>query len=341
MQSAVDLRGQLEDILESHTSGHRRPRTRQAFLPLVSRAAVLSVAIPLLVAGMAWGWINRPAPSDGSDRRITRFTLDLPKGHRTLVWVDQSGKAETLPLPPASYLYPRLSPDGRFLAVEIEGPNHDIYLYDFARSVLTKITTDGLSHDPVWTPDGKSLVFRSSQAGGMTMWTMPADRSAPATRPDPTGNRQSPVSVSPDGRFLTFDQKDPESNDDAWILPLGGHEAALPVARSRFSEGGAKLSPDGKWIAYSSDESGRPQIYIQPFPGPVPKVQVSSEGGIDPRWRATGGELYYRRFGQMMAVAVTTSPTLKLSAPRPLWVEAKYTSGSGSSCGMPGVTASN
>ena len=131
-------------------------------------------------------------------------------GNRTLVWVDRSGKAEPLPLPPASYLYPRISPDGRSLAVEIEGPNHDFYFYDFARTVLSKVTTDGMSHDPVWSPDGKRVAFRSWQAGGMTMWLMPSDRSAPATRLDPSGTRQSPVSFSPDGKFLTFDQKNPQ-----------------------------------------------------------------------------------------------------------------------------------
>ena len=262
-------------------------------------------------------------------------------GHRTLVWVDRSGKAEPLPLPPASYLYPRLSPDGRYLAVEVEGPNHDVYIYDFSRSILTKITTDGLSHDPVWTPDGKRIVFRSWQAGGMTMWTMPVDRSAPATRLDPGGSRQSPVSVSPDGRFVSFDQKDDQNGDDAWVLPLAGGEPAQPVARSRFDEGSAKFSPDGRWVAYTSAESGRPQVYVQPFPGPGPKVQVSSDVGIDPMWRRTGGELYYRSRGRMMAVSITTSPTLKVSAPRELWAEQKYTVGSGSSCGMPGVTSSN
>ena len=262
-------------------------------------------------------------------------------GHRTLVWVDRSGKAEPLPLPPASYLYPRLSPDGRYLAVEMEGPNHDVYVYDFTRAVLTKITTDGLSHDPVWAPDGKRIVFRSWQVGGMTMWTMPVDRSAAPTRLDPAGSRQSPVSISPDGRFLSFDQKNAQSGDDAWVLPLAGGEAAQPVANSRFDEGSAKFSPDGRWIAYSSAESGRPEVYIQPFPGPGPKVQVSSDAGIDPQWRRAGGELYYRSRGRMMVVSVATSPTLRVSAPRQLWVEQSYTTGSGSSCGMPGVTSSN
>ncbi|HUP40939.1 MAG TPA: protein kinase [Vicinamibacterales bacterium] len=260
-------------------------------------------------------------------------------GRRTLVWVDRSGTPETLPLPPASYLYPRLSPDGRYLAVEVEGPNHDLHIYDFARGVLTKVTTDGQSHDPVWAPDNKRIAFRSWISGGMTMWMMPADRSAKATRLDPSGTRQSPVSISPDGRYLAFDQKGAATSDDAWVLPLDGG-AAQAVAQSRFDEGSPKFSPDGKWMAYASDESGRSEIYVQPFPGPGPKVQVSNSGGFDPVWQRSGPELYYRSEGKMMAVSVDTAAGIKLSAPRQLW-EGNYSSGAASSCGMPGVTSSS
>jgi serine/threonine-protein kinase len=261
-------------------------------------------------------------------------------GRRTLVWVDRSGKAEPLPLPPASYLYPRISPDGRTLAVEIEGPNHDFYFYDFERTVLSKITTDGLSHDPVWSPDGARVAFRSWQAGGMTMWWMRSDRSESPERLDPAGTRQSPVSFSPDGKFLAFDQKDPETRDDAWVLPLDGNNRPRRVAQTPFGEGSTKFAPDGRWVAYSSDESGRPEVYVQAFPGPGPKVQISNGGGFDPVWRRSGGELYYRTQGKMMVVSVTTSPQFKASAPKQLW-EGRYSQGSGSSCGMPGVSSSN
>jgi serine/threonine-protein kinase len=262
-------------------------------------------------------------------------------GNRTLVWVDRSGKAETLPLPPASYLYPRISPDGRSLAVEIEGPNHDFYFYDFARTVLSKVTTDGLSHDPVWSPDGRRVAFRSWQAGGMTMWIMPSDRSAPPARLDPSGARQSPVSFSRDGLlFLSFDQKDSQTRDDVMVLPLDGDRSPLPVANTRFGEGSGKFSPDGRWIAYSSTESGRPEIYVQAFPGPGLKLQVSNKGGTDPVWRREGGELYYRNGDKMMAVSVTTSPGFQAGAPRLLW-EGAYSHGTGSSCGMPGVASAS
>jgi Tol biopolymer transport system component len=261
-------------------------------------------------------------------------------GNRTLVWVNRSGKAEPLPLPPASYLYPRISPDGGSLAVEIEGPSHDFYVYDFARTVLSKVTTDGLSHAPLWSPDGKQIAFRSWQAGGMTMWMMPADRSAAPMRLDPSGTRQSPVSFSPDGKFLSFDQKDPETRDDVMVLPLGGNRAPVPVARSRFLEGSGKFSPDGRWIAYAAFESGRPEIWVQAFPGPGLKLQISNAGGIDPVWRRGGGELYYRSGDKMMAVTVTTSPTFKAGPPRVLW-EGVYSRGTASSCGMPGVTSSS
>ena len=261
-------------------------------------------------------------------------------GKRTLVWVDRNGKEEPLPLPPASYLYPRLSPDGRFLAVEIEGPNHDFHVYDFARSVLSKMTTDGQSHDPVWSPDGKRLAFRSWLAGGMTLWMMPADRSAAATRLNPSGTRESPVSISPDGRFLAFDAKHPDTKDDAWVLPLDEGGTPRPVAQTRFGEGSAKFSPDGRWIAYSSDESGQPEVYVQAFPGPGPKVQISNGGAIDPVWRRGGGELYYRSWVGMMAVSYASGSEFRASAPRELW-KGEYSAGNGASCGMPGVSSSN
>ena len=261
-------------------------------------------------------------------------------GRRTLVWVDRAGKEEPLPLPAASYLYPRLSPDGRSLAVEIEGPNHDFYVYDFARGVMTKMTTDGESHDPVWSPDGKRLAFRSWLMGGMTMWMMPADRSGRATRLHSPGTRESPVSFSPDGRFLAFDVKSSDTNDDAWVLPLEGSAPALPIAQSRFGEGSAKFSPDGRWIAYSSDESGRPEVYVQAFPGPGPKLQISNSGGTDPIWRRTGGELYYHNRTDMMAVSYTSSSEFRASAPKRLF-RWQYSAGNGASCGMPGVSSSN
>jgi serine/threonine protein kinase len=261
-------------------------------------------------------------------------------GRRTLVWVDRSGKAEPLPLPAASYLYPRISPDGRTLAVEIEGPNHDFYFYDFARTVLSKVTTDGLSHDPVWSPDGARLAFRSWQAGGMTLWTMRSDRSGAPERLDAAGTRQSPVSFSNDGRFLAFDQKDPETGDDAWVLPLEGIKAPRAVARTRFGEGSMKFSPDSRWVAYSSDESGRPEVYVQAFPGPGLKVQISNGGGIDPVWRRSGGELFYRAQNKMMVVSVVTSLQFKASPPRQLWA-GTYSAGIAASCGMPGVSSSN
>jgi Tol biopolymer transport system component len=212
-------------------------------------------------------------------------------------------------------------------------------MYDFARSVLTKMTTDGLSHDPVWSPDGKRIAFRAWESSGMTMWWMPADRSAPAQRLNPAGTRESPVSFSPDGRFLSFDDKNTDTKDDARVLSLATN-SAQPIAASRFAEGSAKFSPDGRWIAYASDESGKSEIYVQPFPGPGPKIQISNGGGFDPVWRRSGGELFYRNDNKMMVVAVNTAHEFHASAPTMLW-QGNYSSGAGSSCGMPGVASSN
>ena len=262
-------------------------------------------------------------------------------GARVPVWVDRKGTATPLPLPPRSYLHPRLSPDGRQLAIEVEGASHDFYAYDLSRGVLTKMSFDGASHWPIWTPKGDRLTFRSWKTGTMTMWWMPTDRSGPPELLTNVGSMQSPESWSPDGKTLALTQMDdPQSGSDIYVLALDGDRRPHPLIRSRFSEGSPKFSPDGKWLAYSSNESGRPEIYAMAYPGPGPKIQISDNGGTDPVWRRYGGELYYRNGDLMMAVSITGGQNPAVSKPSLLW-QGHYMAGVGSSCGIAGPTSSN
>jgi serine/threonine-protein kinase len=267
-----------------------------------------------------------PGPAEGAKR--------LP------VWVNRDGKAEPLPLQERPYLHPRVSPDGTELAIEIEGPSHDFYLFDFGRNMLTKMTFDGYSHWPLWTPDGRKLTFRSWRTGSMTMWWMPADRSGPEERLTNVGTMQSPASWSPDVRVVAFTQVNDDTGPDVYVLDRAAGAEPRPFARSKFAEGSPRFSPDGTWIAYTSNESGRNEIYAQPYPGPGPKIQISNEGGTDAVWSPARGELFYRNGDNMMVAEVTTSPTFKVSAPRILW-EGHYSHGMSSSCGPPGPTSSN
>lgn len=260
-------------------------------------------------------------------------------GERVLHWVDRQGKATPLPLPPRSYLNPRISPDGKLLAVEVEGPNHDFYSYDFARGVMSRITNNGTSHAPIWSPDGKRIAFRTWKGGKMTLAWMPADRSGPEEMMVNVPAWQSAVSFSPDGKYLAFDQvaHDPETEYGIWIMPLTGDRQPRPFVRSKFQEGAGKFSPDGKWLVYCSMESGKAEVYVQPWPGPGPKIQISSEGGMDPMWRRDGKEIFYRNASKMMAVPVSTQPSFQAGRPQLLW-EGEYTYGLSSSCGLRGVT---
>ena len=263
----------------------------------------------------------------------------VENGERTLHWVDRQGKATPLPLPPQSYLNPRISPNGKLLAVEVEGPNHDFYAYDFDRAVLSKITNDGTSHAPIWSPDGKRIAFRTWKGGKMTLAWMPADRSGPEELMVNVPAWQSAVSFSPDGKYLAFDQVayDSTREDGVWIMPLTGDRQPRPFAKSRFPVGAGKFSPDGKWVVYCSMESGKAEIYVQPWPGPGPKIQISSEGGMDPAWRRDGREIFYRNASKMMVVPVNTQAAFQAGRPQLLW-EGEYTLGLSSSCGLRGVT---
>jgi hypothetical protein len=259
-------------------------------------------------------------------------------GTRTLVWVDRNGRAEPVAMPTKSYLHPRLSPDDRRLAIEIEGPSHDLYVFDFQRGVLTNITTDGISHWPVWSPDGERLGYRSGPMSQFRLWHVPADRSRPPQQLAASGISQSAESWSPDGRSMAYTSATLGVPPIIMIAHLDGGEAEV-FARGKGASGSSKFSPDGRWLAYCSNESGKPQVYVQAFPGPGPKIQVSSEGGTDPVWKRAGGELYYRNGDSMMAVDMSAGPTVA-ARPRELW-KGHYSHGMSSSCGAPGATSSN
>jgi len=261
-------------------------------------------------------------------------------GARTLVWVDRSGQAEKVPLPPRSYLHPRISPDGRKVAVEIEGSHHDIYVYDVASGVLSNITTDGVSHWPVWSPDGRDIGYRSGPMGRFQLWQVRADRSRGPEPVPATGVSQSAESYSPDGQAIAYTAAAPGVPPKVTVVSLQGDRTPRPLDNSRYAQGSPKFSPDGRWLAYCSNESGKPQVYVQAFPGPGAKTQVSNDGGTDPVWKRTGGELFYRNGDSMMSVPVSTAATLSAGRPQELW-KGHYSHGMSSSCGPPGMTSSN
>jgi hypothetical protein len=261
-------------------------------------------------------------------------------GARTLVWVDRNGRAEPVPLPAKSFLHPRLSPDDRRLAIEIEGPSHDLYVYDFERGVLANITTDGVSHWPVWSPDGMRLVYRSGPMAKWRLWQVSADRSRPPEQISATGFSQSAESWSPDGRTILYTAAAPGIPPSIMAAHLEANRQAESVDREKAPEGSPKFSPDGHWLAYCSNESGKSQVYAQAFPGPGPKIQISNDGGTDPVWKRNAGELYYRNGDSMMAVAVSTTPKFIAGRPQELWI-GHYSHGMSSSCGPPGATSSN
>ena len=173
------------------------------------------------------------------------------------------------------------------------------------------------------------------------MWWMAADRSAAPELLTDIGSMQSPESWSPDGETLVFTQMDdPQRGSDIYALALDGDRKPRALLRTKFSEGSPKVSPNGAWLAYSTNESGQPEVWAMAYPGSGERIPISTNGGTDPLWRRDGRQLFYRLGDQMMVVDISYRPSLTAAKPRVLW-RAHYLAGAGSSCGMAGPTSAN
>jgi len=247
------------------------------------------------------------------------------EAQRRLVWVNRTGAEQPVAAPARVYDTPRLSPDGRRVVVEVGLPTQ-LWVYDLARDTLTRLTFEGgNNHAPVWTPDGKRIAFYSDREGLPTriFWQL-ADGGGGLERLTSGGEGGNPVvqSWSADGQLLVFHQVHLQTQRDIMVFRLSDRKVE-PFLRTPFTEGGARFSPDGRWLAYASNESGRPEVYVQPYPGPGGKWQISTDGGAEPVWNRNGRELFYRSGNKMMAVETTTQPTFSAGKPRMLF-EGQY-----------------
>jgi len=248
-----------------------------------------------------------------------------------LVWVSRNGSEQPLVASARNYMFPRLSPDGRRVAVGIVEQDSQLWLYDLSRETLTRFTFEG-NYNPVaiWTPDGKRIAFESNKEGPPNLFWQLADGSGGLERLNTSESIQVPMSWSPDGKLLAFMEVTSITGVDIWVLPMDDARAgsaqvrkAQPFLRTPSNEGGPRFSPDGRWLVYMSDDSGSYQIYVQPYPGPGGKWQITTEGGTEPVWNPNGRELFYRSGDKMMVVDIASQPGFSAGKPRMLF-EGRY-----------------
>jgi eukaryotic-like serine/threonine-protein kinase len=236
---------------------------------------------------------------------------------RQLALVTRSGQATALTAESRGFGGPRFSPDGRRVAVDIvdeTGGGPDVWTLDIAQRAWSRLTTDHISNRPVWTPDGRRIVYASNS----DLWWVAADGSGRADSLLAAAGSRYPGAVTPDGRTVVFQDYGGTVNGIR-ALAFDSAPAARLVLAGTFNESAPALSPDGHWLAYQSDESGRLEVYVRPYPVSGGRVPVSVLGGTEPAWSRDGRELYYRSSDTMMVATVTLRPTFGVTARRNLF----------------------
>lgn len=268
---------------------------------------------------------NQTEPTVSADG--TLVSVD-PSSER-LVWMDRRGQpaGETGP-PLLGIFYPAISPDGQRVAAEArETENLDIWVFDMKSGARTRLSTDSATEIlPVWSPDGQEVAYSSWRAGNTDIFIRRADAGVDENTLVATPGHERVSDWSRDGRYIVYSREDPKGSSDLWYLSRNGAGEWQPHAflQSRYRKRAPKLSPDGRFMAFLSDESGRDELYVRPFPQGDRQWAVSRNGAGQPRWARNGRELFYLEPGMLMSVPVRTTPDFSAAAPVPLFAHAGF-----------------
>ena len=238
----------------------------------------------------------------------------------TLVWVDRKGTETPIASTPRPFEDPRLSPDGARIAVTCRDPNPDVWIEEAARGVLTRFTFGAEEEETaVWSPDGKWIAYTAQRNKTHGVYLKAADGSGTEQQLVMTNDHAHAGSWTPDGSSFVFTDYTPAGGGDIWTVALSGNHKARPFLQTPSNERAPRVSSDGHWISYTSDESGRDEVYVQSYPTPGAKFQISVDGGEEAVWSPRGDELFYRHGEAMMAVPVVVSPVFSARNPELLF----------------------
>jgi WD40 repeat protein len=230
-----------------------------------------------------------------------------PVGTRTLIWMDRSGSRVGQVGGPGPFAGVDLSPDGKQVAVHVHEANGgDNWFFDSAQGRMQRLTFDASQDNsmPVWSPDGTRIAFGSKRNGKNGLYVKAVDGTATEELITESEQPKMPMSWSPDGKVLVYWSEGTGTRGDVWMVPVTGDRKPVPLLQTQYQELNPQVSADGKWLAYSSNETGRPEIYIKPFPEGPGKWQVSTNGGQWPRWRRDGKELFFDTPPNILAVDI-------------------------------------
>ena len=328
--------GERRLVIEGGTDAHYLPTGHLVYalagnllaVPFdLDRLEVIGGPVPL-VENVRHADLTGGANFDISHDGMLVYLPGVGNATRTLVWVERDGHEEPIAAEPRDYNRARISPDGTKAVLDLYDQEDDLWVWDFARETLTRLTFEtGLDRHAEWMPDGQNVVFASDRGGGRNLYRKAVDGTGVVERLSESANYHSPQTITPDGSRLVFLEASPDFQSfDLAVLTLDGEPAVEPLLDTDFYTNNAHLSPDGRWLAYESNASGAHEIYVRPFPNvDGGRWQISTGGGINALWGPDGHELFFRtRVGHVMRVEYDIEPEFRAGNPESIIEPGSY-----------------